>query len=313
MSAGVGGGGSITTEHHSRLYFLNSPTAPLTARDPFFIKPEYLSYESPMHHALYSGNRGLLEYNNYTSSAAAAAAVASSVATSVSVSGSVSGSGSAGTAASASVSAANTGGSASGTAVLSLENNFAQQGNPHQQQQQQQGNPHQEVLQQQHPLHHHLSAGVVVEAGQLGGVPGLANLGVPHLSAQQSVTQQGQSSRAQKAARRRSNESIEARERRLERNAARMRDKRSKESEAEYRVRLAKNAEANRVRRQNETEVQRTLRLMKNAARQRLRRASETVDERKKRLAKAAERMRIARASAPKVIKPPLADRLKGY
>nr|AAQ22448.1 RE55548p [Drosophila melanogaster] len=171
MSAGVGGGGSITTEHHSRLYFLNSPTAPLTARDPFFIKPEYLSYESPMHHALYSGNRGLLEYN----------------------------------------------------------------------------------------------------------------------------------------------ESIEARERRLERNAARMRDKRAKESEAEYRVRLAKNAEANRVRRQNETEVQRTLRLMKNAARQRLRRASETVEERKKRLAKAAERMRIARASAPKVIKPPLADRLKGY
>ncbi|EDV47401.2 uncharacterized protein LOC6551490 [Drosophila erecta] len=312
MSAGVGGGGSITTEHHSRLYFLNSPTATLTTRDPFFIKPEYLSYESPMHHALYSGNRGLLEYNNYTSSAAAAAAVASSVATSVSVSGSGTGSGTAGTAASASVSAANSGGSASGTAVLSLENNFAQQGNPHQQQQQQ-GNPHQEVLQQQHPLHHHLSAGVVVEAGQLGGVPGLANLGVPHLSAQQSVTQQGQSSRAQKAARRRSNESIEARERRLERNAARMRDKRAKESEAEYRVRLAKNAEANRVRRQNETEVQRTLRLMKNAARQRLRRASETVEERKKRLAKAAERMRIARASAPKVIKPPLADRLKGY
>lgn len=52
---------------------------------------------------------------------------------------------------------------------------------------------------------------------------------------------------------------------------------------------------------------------MKNAARQRLRRASETEEERKKRLAKAAERMRIARANAPKVHKPPLQDRLKGY
>ncbi|EDW62744.2 uncharacterized protein Dvir_GJ16990 [Drosophila virilis] len=59
--------------------------------------------------------------------------------------------------------------------------------------------------------------------------------------------------------------------------------------------------------------VQRTVRLMKNAARQRLRRASESSDECKKRLAKAAERMRVSRASAPKVIKPPLEDRLKGY
>lgn len=109
------------------------------------------------------------------------------------------------------------------------------------------------------------------------------------------------------------NESPEARERRLARNAARMRDKRSKESEDEYKARLAKNAEANRVRRQNENEVQRALRLMKNAARQRLRRASETPEERVKRLAKAAERMRLARASAPKIDKPPLADRLKGY
>ncbi|XP_055841426.1 uncharacterized protein LOC129908726 [Episyrphus balteatus] len=109
------------------------------------------------------------------------------------------------------------------------------------------------------------------------------------------------------------NESPEARERRLARNAARMRDKRSKESDDEYKARLAKNAEANRVRRQNENEVQRALRLMKNAARQRLRRASETPEERVKRLAKAAERMRLARANAPKIDKPPLADRLKGY
>uniref|UniRef100_A0A1A9WN08 STPR domain-containing protein n=1 Tax=Glossina brevipalpis TaxID=37001 RepID=A0A1A9WN08_9MUSC len=138
-------------------------------------------------------------------------------------------------------------------------------------------------IQTTHPLHHHLSTGT------------------------------GQSTRAQKAARRRSNESPEARQRRLERNAARMREKRAKETEAEYRLRLAKNAEANRIRRQNETDVQRTLRLMKNAARQRLRRASETAEERKKRLAKAAERMRVARAKQPKVPKPPLADRLKGY
>lgn len=109
------------------------------------------------------------------------------------------------------------------------------------------------------------------------------------------------------------NESPEAKQRRLARNAQRMREKRSKETEDEYKARLARNAEANRLRRQNESEVQRALRLMKNAARQRLRRANETAEERAKRLAKSAERMRTTRANAPKVDKPPLAERLKGY
>lgn len=109
------------------------------------------------------------------------------------------------------------------------------------------------------------------------------------------------------------NESPEARQRRLARNAERMREKRSKESEEEYRARLARNAEANRIRRQNESDMERTLRLMKNAARQRLRRANESGEDRAKRLAKSAERMRMVRASAPKVEKPNLADRLKGY
>lgn len=112
---------------------------------------------------------------------------------------------------------------------------------------------------------------------------------------------------------RNSNESPETRQRRLARNALRMREMRSRETEEQYQLRLKKNASANRVRRQNENQVQRALRLMKNAARQRLRRAGETDEERKTRLSKAAERMRIARANAPKVSKPPLTDRLIGY
>ncbi|XP_067635116.1 uncharacterized protein C05D11.13 [Eurosta solidaginis] len=260
MSTGVGGGGSSITTDHSRLYFLNSPSTPLTARDPFFIKPEYLNYENPMHH-LYPSNRGLIDYNNYTSAAVAAA------------------SGSTPTNAVAPV------------AALNLENTFqqpqSQQSSSSSSQQPQATNSSSTTAQQQTPQNQPLPLPL-----QLSTPP---------------------STRAQKAARRRSNESIEARQRRLARNASRMREKRAKETEEEYRIRLAKNAEANRIRRQNENEVQRTLRLMKNAARQRLRRASETPEERKKRLAKAAERMRTARANAPKVYKPPLEDRLKGY
>lgn len=112
---------------------------------------------------------------------------------------------------------------------------------------------------------------------------------------------------------RNSNESPESRQRRLARNALRMREMRSRETKEQYQNRLKKNASANRMRRQNENQVQRALRLMKNAARQRLRRAGETGDERKARLGKAAERMRIARANAPKISKPPLTDRLIGY
>lgn len=112
---------------------------------------------------------------------------------------------------------------------------------------------------------------------------------------------------------RNSNETAESRQRRLARNALRMREMRSRETNEQYQHRLKKNASANRVRRQNENQVQRALRLMKNAARQRLRRAGESNDERKKRLCKAAERMRVARANAPKIQKPPLTDRLIGY
>lgn len=109
------------------------------------------------------------------------------------------------------------------------------------------------------------------------------------------------------------NETSESRQRRLARNAMRMREMRSRETIEQYQNRLKKNASANRVRRQNEDQIQRALRLMKNAARQRLRRAGETAEERKRRLSKAAERMRVARANAPKIAKPPLTDRLIGY
>lgn len=116
-----------------------------------------------------------------------------------------------------------------------------------------------------------------------------------------------------KPASRNSNESPESRQRRLARNAMRMREMRSRETVEQYQNRLKKNASANRARRHSENQVQRALRLMKNAARQRLRRAGESVDDRKKRLGKAAERMRTARANAPKIPKPPLTDRLIGY
>ncbi|XP_022219078.1 histone-lysine N-methyltransferase 2D isoform X2 [Drosophila obscura] len=93
------------------------------------------------------------------------------------------------------------------------------------------------------------------------------------------------------------NESPEARQRRLARNAERMRERRQRESEDEYRKRLLRNAEANRQRRQNESEIERAMRLVRNAARQRLRRAMESPDQRSKRLSKLAERMRMYRAS----------------
>uniref|UniRef100_A0A182PSP7 STPR domain-containing protein n=1 Tax=Anopheles epiroticus TaxID=199890 RepID=A0A182PSP7_9DIPT len=129
-------------------------------------------------------------------------------------------------------------------------------------------------------------------------------------------------------------ESDEAREKRLARNAERMRQKRAAESEEqsrkrmadnaermrrkraaeteeeyrmrmernaafkmtdEYRRRLTENAERNRLRRQNETELERTIRRARSAARERLRRAMETPEQRAIRLAKLAERMRLTR------------------
>lgn len=94
-----------------------------------------------------------------------------------------------------------------------------------------------------------------------------------------------------------SNESPEARARRLARNAARMRQKRASESYEEYKIRLAKNAEANRLKRQMESEMERAMRQVKDAARQRLRRAMESPEQRSSRLAKLAERMRMVRAN----------------
>ncbi|XP_053681124.1 GRB10-interacting GYF protein 2-like [Anopheles nili] len=130
------------------------------------------------------------------------------------------------------------------------------------------------------------------------------------------------------------NESEEAREKRLARNAERMRQKRASETEEqsrkrmaenaermrkkraaeteeeyqsrmernamfklsdEYRRRLSENAERNRRRRQNESELERSIRRARSAARERLRRAMESPEQRAVRLAKLAERMRITR------------------
>lgn len=90
-------------------------------------------------------------------------------------------------------------------------------------------------------------------------------------------------------------ESPAARERRLARNAERMREKRAGESYEEYRKRLEKNALNNRVKRQCESTTEKSIRQVRDAARQRLRRAMETPEQRAERLQKLAERMRVVR------------------
>lgn len=90
-------------------------------------------------------------------------------------------------------------------------------------------------------------------------------------------------------------ESPAAKERRLARNAERMREKRAAESFDEYRIRLNKNALNNRVKRQKESTTEKTLRQVRDAARQRMRRAMEDPVQRAERLQKLAERMRVVR------------------
>jgi hypothetical protein len=90
-------------------------------------------------------------------------------------------------------------------------------------------------------------------------------------------------------------ESPAARERRLARNAERMREKRSNESSEEYRIRLQKNALNNKMKRQGESPTEKAERQVRDAARQRMRRAMETSEQRAMRLYKLAERMRVVR------------------
>lgn len=90
-------------------------------------------------------------------------------------------------------------------------------------------------------------------------------------------------------------ESPAARERRLARNAERMREKRARESYDEYRKRLEKNALNNRLKRKCESDGEKAVRHVRDAARQRLRRAMETDEQRIERLGKLAERMRYVR------------------
>lgn len=90
-------------------------------------------------------------------------------------------------------------------------------------------------------------------------------------------------------------ESPAARERRLARNAERMREKRAQESFDEYRKRLEKNALNNRLKRYGESDNEKAVRHVRDAARQRLRRAMETPQQRADRLQKLAERMRFVR------------------
>lgn len=90
-------------------------------------------------------------------------------------------------------------------------------------------------------------------------------------------------------------ESPAARERRLARNAERMREKRSNESFEEYKKRLEKNALNNRMKRHGESGTEKAMRQVRDAARQRLRRAMETPEQRALRLEKLAERMRLVR------------------
>jgi hypothetical protein len=90
-------------------------------------------------------------------------------------------------------------------------------------------------------------------------------------------------------------ESPAAKERRLARNAERMREKRAGETYEEYRKRLEKNAMNNRMKRHNESNTEKAVRQVRDAARQRLRRAMETPEQRAERLQKLAERMRSVR------------------
>jgi hypothetical protein len=90
-------------------------------------------------------------------------------------------------------------------------------------------------------------------------------------------------------------ESPAARERRLARNAERMREKRAAETYDEYRRRLDKNALNNRTKRQRESPKEKAVRQVRDAARQRLRRAMEDSNQRSERLRKLAERMRHVR------------------
>lgn len=90
-------------------------------------------------------------------------------------------------------------------------------------------------------------------------------------------------------------ESPAAKERRLKRNAERMREKRANESYDECRSRLEKNAFNNRLKRCRETTDEKAIRQVRDAARQRLRRAMETQAQRTNRLQKLAERMRVVR------------------
>lgn len=90
-------------------------------------------------------------------------------------------------------------------------------------------------------------------------------------------------------------ESPIARQRRLARNAERMREKRASETYDEYRSRLEKNALNNRQKRNCETQNEKAVRHVRDAARQRMRRAMETEDQRTERLGKLAERMRFVR------------------
>lgn len=97
-------------------------------------------------------------------------------------------------------------------------------------------------------------------------------------------------------------ESPQARERRLQRNAERMRQRRSMETPEQRRERLDKNALNNRLRRLGESPTEKVIRQVRDAARQRIRRAMESDDERDSRLKKLADRMREVRKSeAPEI------------
>jgi hypothetical protein len=98
-------------------------------------------------------------------------------------------------------------------------------------------------------------------------------------------------------------ESPEARERRLQRNAERMRQRRAHETPEQRRERLDKNALNNRLRRMGESETEKVIRQVRDAARQRVRRAMESDDERDCRLKKLADRMREVRKSESPEVK----------
>jgi len=110
-----------------------------------------------------------------------------------------------------------------------------------------------------------------------GSNSGNSSDSTPSTSPSNSTPQPTTSKTAESSRRRNySNESPEARSRRLAKNAQRMREKRASETFDEYKLRLAKNAEANRIKRQNENESpeKRELRRQKNRDRNRIKRAS---------------------------------------